>query len=167
MAPVVVWINELHYDNDAADQNEGVEIAGTAGTNLAGYELLLLSSGGGGTIYDTETLSGTIPSQQAGLGVIWFPIAGIQNGDADGVALVDPNQNVVQFLSYEGTFTAGASAGPVAGMTSTDIGVEESTTETVGHSLQLQGTGSAYADFTWATPATATPNALNNGQTFQ
>ena len=29
---------------------------------------------------------------------------GIQNGSPDGIALVDSSSNVIQFLSYEGTF---------------------------------------------------------------
>lgn len=51
------------------------------------------------------------------------------------------------------------------GMMSIDIGVDETCTTTDGTSLQLQGTGSAYADFTWAPFATA--GSLNNGQSFQ
>ena len=35
-----VFINEFHYDNSGADVNEFVEVAGTAGTNLAQYELI-------------------------------------------------------------------------------------------------------------------------------
>ncbi len=31
-----VFINEIHYDNTSTDANEGVEIAGPAGTNLTG-----------------------------------------------------------------------------------------------------------------------------------
>ncbi len=30
-----VFINEIHYDNSGTDTNEGVEIAGPAGTDLA------------------------------------------------------------------------------------------------------------------------------------
>ncbi|HID37967.1 MAG TPA: T9SS type A sorting domain-containing protein, partial [Calditrichaeota bacterium] len=35
-----------------------------------------------------------------------------------------------------------------------------------GQSLQLNGNGSSYADFTWQNPAANTMGALNNGQTF-
>jgi hypothetical protein len=57
---------------------------------------------------------------------------------------------VVQFLSYEGTMTA--KGGAADGMTSTDIGVSE-TSVTTGYSLQLSGTGSNYGDFTWQNAA--------------
>ena len=35
-----VFINELHYDNAGSDINEGVEIAGPAGTSLENWILL-------------------------------------------------------------------------------------------------------------------------------
>lgn len=31
-----VWINELHYNNEGSDVNEGVELAGRAGTGERG-----------------------------------------------------------------------------------------------------------------------------------
>src|SRR5690606_19168316 len=36
----------------------------------------------------------------------------------------------------------------------------------VGHSLQLTGNGSSYADFTWQAPASETFGACNTGQSF-
>lgn len=171
-AAPTVWINELHYDDNAGDDNEGVEIAGSAGTDLSGWSIVLYN--GSSSVlgqYTTEPLTGTIPDQQGGYGTLWFPISGIQNGgDAaspapDGLALVDAAGTVIAFLSYEGSFTA--SDGPAMDQTSTDIGVAEEGTTTDGFSLQLSGTGSAYTDFTWQAPATATPGAVNAGQTFQ
>ena len=65
--------------------------------------------------------------------------AGIQNGAPDGLALSN-NGEVIEFLSYEGTFEA--TNGTASGMTSTDIGVAESGATAVGESLQrdLAGT---------------------------
>ena len=164
-----VWINELHYDNTGGDADEGVEVAGTAGTNLAGYTLVFYNGAStGGTAfmeYDTETLSGTISNQQNGYGTIWFPVAGIQNGNPDGVALVDDLGKVLFFLSYGGTFTAADKA--ASGMLSVDIGVSEAGNSAVGHSLQLTGTGNKYSDFTWAGSAAHTRGAVNTGQTLQ
>lgn len=85
-AQTPIFINEIHYDNDGTDTGEGIEIAGPAGTDLTGWSLVLYRDVG--TVYDTETLSGTIPDLCNG-GVLWFPIAGIQNGSADGMALVN------------------------------------------------------------------------------
>ena len=160
--PVVssVWINEIHYDNTGTDTNEGVEVAGAAGTDLAAYRLLLYD--GGAAIYRTNPLSGIVPDRTNGCGAVWFGISGMQNGPADGVALVRWPTSVVQLLSYEGVFTA--SVGAAAGMVSTDLGVFEPNTTLVGQSLLLAGTGVGYSDFTWTGAGTASTNALNNAQ---
>jgi endonuclease I/subtilisin-like proprotein convertase family protein len=157
------WINEFHYDNDGTDANESVEIAGAAGTDLSGWSIVAYN-GNGGTTYATVNLSGTLADQQSGYGTLNFAVAGLQNGSPDGIALVDNTGAVVQFLSYEGSVTA--TNGPASGTTSVDVGVVESSTTTVGHSLQLSGNGTAYADFTWQSPAASTSGALNNGQSF-
>ena len=160
-----VFINEIHYDNASTDAGEAIEIAGPAGTDLTGWSIALYN--GSPTqlnVYDTITLSGVIPDQQNGFGTLSFSRAGIQNGSPDGMALVDSSSAVVQFLSYEGSFTA--VGGPANGMVSTDIGVTEGSSTPVGDSLQLVGTGAVYEDFTWSAPAANTFGAVNTGQTF-
>ncbi|MEM1054695.1 MAG: endonuclease [Bacteroidota bacterium] len=159
-----VWVNEIHYDDNGGDEGEGIEVAGTAGADLTGWSLVLYN-GSVATQYSTIALSGTLADQQGGFGTAWFLAPGLQNGSPDGLALVDPEGDVVQFLSYEGSFTA--SGGPADGMTSTDIGVEEPGNTPEGHSLQLIGTGSSYADFAWTAPMAGTPGQPNTGQTFE
>lgn len=165
--PADVWVNEFHYDNDGTDTAEGVEVAGPAGTDLAGYALALYN-GNGGTVYQTVALSGTLENQQGGYGTAWFPIAGLQNGSPDGLALVDATGAVVQFLSYEGVITA--ADGPAAGTTSVDVAVSETSATPTGHALQLGGTGTpnntTSADFAWEPPQPATPGAPNPNQTL-
>lgn len=160
----VVWLNEIHYDNENADVAEGFEVAGTAGTNLGLYSVELYN-GSNGQTYNTIGLTGSLTNQQAGYGTKWFPLPfdAFQNGAPDGLALVRSGV-LVQFLSYEGTITA--TNGAAIGTTSVNIGVLETAGTPVGQSLQLTGTGNAYAEFTWSGPVTATPNALNVGQTF-
>jgi hypothetical protein len=160
-----LFINEIHYDNASTDAGEAIEIAGPAGTDLAGWSLVLYN-GNGGAVYDTTALSGVIPNQQNGFGTLSFsyPVNGIQNGSPDGIALVNPINAVIQFLSYEGTFTA--VGGAANGLLSTDIGVAESGTTPVGYSLQLMGVGTSYADFSWSTEAPNSFGAINTGQTF-
>jgi hypothetical protein len=127
-----VFISELHYDNEGADEGEAVEVSGPVGTDLAGWQLYLYN-GNGGAAYATIDLSGVLNCQPGG-GLVFEPASGgIQNGP-DGLALVDPSGTVVEFLSYEGTFTA--ADGPAAGQTSVDIGVAESGSTQVGESLQ-------------------------------
>ncbi len=164
-AATSVFVNEFHYDNDGTDAGEAIEIAGPAGTDLSGWSLVLYN-GNGGAPYNTINLSGVIADQQSGFGTTTFslPVNGLQNGSPDGFALVDPASTVVQFLSYEGSFTA--VGGPADGMTSVDVGVSESSSTLIGESLQLTGTGSMAEDFTWTGPVADTFNAINTGQTF-
>nr|MDQ3374300.1 nuclease [Acidobacteriota bacterium] len=52
------------------------------------------------------------------------------------------------------------------GQTCTDIGVSEDGTNAVNTSLQLQGSGTTYGNFTWSAPITQTRGSVNTGQTF-
>lgn len=157
-----IFINEIHYDNTGGDVDEGVEIAGPAGTDLTGYSIELYN-GGTSTLYGTTPLSGIITNQQSGYGTINFLIPSIQNGSPDAIALIDNLGTVLQFLSYEGTLTA--ADGTASGQTSTDIGISQGGTGPIGESLQLVGTGTVYSDFTWVLQ-TQTRDAVNTNQYF-
>ena len=160
---VTVFINEIHYENIGGDAGEGIEIAGTAGTDLSCYQLDLYN-GNSNTVYNTITLSGTIPDQQCGYGTVWFDISGIQNGSPDGVSLYDTcNAIMIQFLSYEGTMTA--QGGPADGLNSIDIGFNEDDAN-VGESLQLVGTGTQHGDFSWQTATVSSGAMVNTNQDF-
>jgi predicted extracellular nuclease len=153
--PTGVWINEFHYDNSGADAGEFIEIAAQAGTNLAGYSLVLYN-GSGGASYQTIDLSGTIPNQAGGYGTLQFAAVGLQNGAPDGIALVGPG-GVIEFISYEGTMTAGN--GPAVGLTSTDVGVSEPGTASGTSIGRTGGPGSA-----WVLFSDDSPGQLNIGQ---
>jgi uncharacterized protein len=104
VAGVDVFINEIHYDNFGTDANEGLEIAGPAGTDLSTFTLTLYN-GSGGVVYGSIPLSGVIPNQSNGYGTLCFfglPSNSIQNGAPDGMSL--SNATSVYFISYEGTF---------------------------------------------------------------
>jgi hypothetical protein len=135
LAGPAIFVNELHYDNSGPDIDEAVEIAGPALTNLNGWSVVLYN-GTGGAAYETIPLSGYLSNQCDGFGTVVVPATGIQNGAPDGLALVN-GSTVVQFLSYEGTFTA--SSGPAAGLTSTSIGVSENGSAPASQSLRLAG----------------------------
>jgi len=160
-----VFISEIHYDNDGADQGEAIEVFGASGTDLTGWTLQLYNGSAlQRNVYRTDPLPTPIPDLGGGYGVVVvYPVNGIQNGAPDGVALVDAGGGVRQFLSYEGTFV-GAS-GPAAGLTSTDIGVSQEPPSPVGHSLQFRrsssATGFAAADHVWAAAAPNTFGAVN------
>ena len=162
-AQTTVFINEIHYDNDGSDENEGIEIAGPAGTNLSTYTITPYN-GGTGTPYKITPLSGTIPNEDSsGYGTLFFEISSLQNGSPDGIAL-DNNGTLIQFLSYEGSFSA--TNGVANGVMSTDIGVSESSDTLPTESLQLIGSGTDYENFTWSEAIASTNNSINTGQTF-
>ncbi|MBN1198225.1 MAG: lamin tail domain-containing protein [Bacteroidales bacterium] len=163
------WINEIHYDNVGTDVGEFIEVVvQNAGTYTLSDFTVILYNGSGGASYNTKTLDlFTLGSTVSGYTFYYytFPSNGIQNGSPDGMALSYQGTLVTgQFLSYEGTFTA--TNGPANGATSVDIGVSETTSTPIGQSLQLGGTGGAYAAFTWEAPQAETPGNLNVNQSL-
>jgi len=144
-----VHISEIHYDNTGTDAGEAIEISGPAGSDLTGWSVVLYngdpSPSSGLRTYNTRTLAGTVPTTCGDRGVIVldYPLNGIQNGNPDGIALVNET-TVVEFLSYGGAFTP--INGPASGIASTNIGVTESASTRIGFSLQR-----THAN-TWITP---------------
>lgn len=150
-----VRMSEIHYDNSGSDVGEAAEIFGPAGTDLTGWTLVGYNGNGGG-VYGTVTLSGAIPDLDAGSGVVAidYPANGLQNGSPDGLALVDASGAVVEFLSYEGIILA--VGGPADGLTSTDLGVSETSSTLIGLSLQRA------ADGVWGGPFCASFGEIND-----
>lgn len=170
-----VWINELHYDNASTDEGEFIEVAVPLGADLSGWSLVRYN-GASGSVYDSPAgpeadlgaLTPTGGSGGFGFVVVEYPVNGLQNGAPDGFALVDASGSAVQFLSYEGDFTA--VGGPADGLTSADVGVRQTgaaTLDPVGASIQLTGTGSAYDDFVWERTTLNTAGAVNIDQTLE
>ena len=150
-----VRFSELHYDNTGTDAGEAIEISGPAGTDVTNWQIVLYN-GNGGAVYRTDTLRTTIPTVCGDRGVVVVNYAsnGIQNGSPDGMALVDAAGTVIEFLSYEGTFSA--VGGPADGTLSVDIRASEAGTEPLGQSLQRSD-----ADL-WSGPSASTFGACND-----
>jgi len=156
-----VRVSEFHYDNVGADAGEAIEISGPIGTNLSGYSIVLYNGSNGQSYPATTnpaslTLSGTISvscTVDPTRGVVVVGAVGIQNGSPDGLALVH-NGTVIEFLSYEGSFTA--TNGVASGMTSTDVGVLETADAPVGSSLKRNGAG------VWSGPSANNFGACND-----
>ncbi len=145
-------INEIHYDNTGADVGEFVEIKITdpQPANLSEY-VVSLYNGNDGSVYDSQSLDNfTATTDMGATYYTWYP-SSIQNGAPDGICLSD-DTGVVEFLSYEGVFTA--TAGPASGMSSSNMIESESGTTPVGTSMQVIG-GS------WQTEVAQTPGADN------
>ncbi|MEO8874772.1 MAG: lamin tail domain-containing protein, partial [Polyangiaceae bacterium] len=180
-------INEVDYDNiGTGDSKEYVEIfnPSLAPISLVGVKLYLVN-GSNSTVYTTVDLSSAVslPSQGylvvAGAGVIvpatalkitptpaWTTNA-IQNGDPDGLLIVDSTTNtVIDALSYGGAITAVTIPGIAA-----KVSLVEGTAATAKDSNTVEGslcrkpngqdTDNANADWKFCTPLTvgiANPN---------
>src|SRR5690606_28756333 len=129
----VVFINEIHYDNVGADIDVGIELVGSAGVDLKGWTLVAYN-GSNELAYATIDLTGTIENQQNGYGTLFFSIEGLQNGTPDGIAPINTDGVVVQFLSYE--FSCIDLDGPADEIDSEDIRVDQASNTPVGFSLQ-------------------------------
>lgn len=137
------YISEIHYDNSGADTGEAIEISGVPGESIEGWQIVLYN-GSTGAVYNTRNLSGNLSNiESCEEGSVVELISGIQNGSPDGIALVNAEGSVEEFISYEGSFTA--SNGPAAGLTSIDIGASEGSSTSIGSSLQK-------TDGVWAGP---------------
>lgn len=159
------FINEIHYDNAGKDLDEFVEIVAHQSHNIDNYSVLLVN-GASGTSYKSYSLTSAAATFSDNGWVIYsLLVAGIQNGAPDGIALVGNNNLLLQFLSYEGTFVG--KEGAINGVTSSDIGVAQSTSTAVGSSLQLVGQGNAYQQFTWQAGLSSTSGKINHQQLFQ
>lgn len=142
--PAGVRISEFHYDNPGTDTGEAIEISAPVGTDLTGWRILRYNGGttaasaaaavvytSPGTLLGTargDTLTGKVAAPASACGtrgvfVVNYAQDGLQNGSPDGFALVDNNDRVVEFLSYEGVLVA--ANGPAARDTSTDVGIAE------------------------------------------
>ncbi|EDY80596.1 hypothetical protein VDG1235_210 [Verrucomicrobiia bacterium DG1235] len=157
-----VWINEIHYDNSGADKEEFVELAVKSGASLSGLELIRVetSSSGNVTYSDNSDLSGLVISNITnGFGFGTVDISGIQNGPNDGLAL-KIGTSILQFISYEGVLSTNFGILP-APITSVDIGVQESSSNTDQESLQFLGFA---GKGTWTGPIQNTKGSVNTGQ---
>ena len=111
--PTTPFISEIHYDNAGADAGEFVEVQLPAGTSSAGLTVVLYNGERRRACYDTDALPAVDRSRRRpAVAVVDYPSNGIQNGAPDGLALVRGDGTVLEFLSYEGAFTATAARRP-------------------------------------------------------
>ncbi|MEO8623877.1 MAG: DNA/RNA non-specific endonuclease, partial [bacterium] len=161
--PPDIRFSEIHYDNSGTDVGEAIEIEGPVGTSLAGWSIALYEGNPASAttplkVYSTTAITGSLVAPIAcgtrGALSIPYPVNGIQNGgtagaQADGFALVDNNGQLVEFLSYEGSFTA--ADGPALGITSRNIvAMEDNPVPPPDMSLHRSADGT-----TWSNPSAA------------
>jgi hypothetical protein len=164
----ILYLNEVHYLNNGIDQDEGVEVLGPAGVDLKAYSLVLYEYDAN-VFYHVEDLSGVIDDEGDGKGAVWFPIPDMWDMRG-GIALYNKaREEVVQFLSYRGVFTAldGVAAGMESDLMMNAIsGVAESNATPVNSSLQLVGTGSCPEDMLWEIVLDASRGTINDMQSI-
>ena len=130
--------------------NEVVEIA-VAATDTNTYRIQIYDGAAGNLVNTISSPSST--NTVADIKYVVFNTPGLQNG-LEGIALVDQNNIVVEFLSYTGSFTA--TDGLAMGITSVDILVKETSTTPIDHSLQ-RVIGAAM----WTGPLLRSPGSPN------
>lgn len=156
------FINEISY-TASNPLERGFEIAGPANEQLQGWSVIAYDLDG----WQQEVIdlsNQVIPNQQNGYGTIWYDID--QAGDGGGLALIDANGTVQQFVAYGTSLGAdlldGALNGPLAGVIPQHIGSALGDTQ----SLQLIGTGTVYSTFFWAGSQAASASQVNDNQYF-
>jgi len=145
------YISEFHYDNDGASQGEFVEVffPDPQPDNPSKY-MIYLYNGADSMTYESRGLQGIMKGcdiEEEGCYYVWERMNSfIQDGPRDGIALVyktTEDTTVFDFISYEGTLKA--LNGPAIGLTSTDIGIREDDSTSVGWSLQRRSDGTWFA----------------------
>ena len=145
-----VFISEFHYDNDAGDTGEFVEIYVSTLIDISDVRVDFYN-GNDNEIYDSVigssmgafTPGSLVTLPDGDFRVFSADVPGIQNGSPDGLS-VGVSGTLVEFISYEGTLTA---VGGIAdGVTSTDIGVAQSGSTPIGSSLTRTDAGWIVSD---------------------
>ena len=174
-----LFVNEIDYDTVSTDNAEWIELAGTAGQSLAGFELVLIDQDG--SEYGTIDLTPSVFTftDETGTGWGWFvlglvePAYGvspdftptgwtaneIQNGTMDSIQLRQIAGSVnVHLIDYEGNNPN----------TTEDQFTSFPDSNTSGQtSLYLTGIGNDFSSFSFENMTGAgTPGALNSGQTI-
>ncbi|MCB9170174.1 MAG: lamin tail domain-containing protein [Flavobacteriales bacterium] len=129
----VLKINEVDYDMPGTDTTEFVEIknTGALAINIGGVQLQLIN-GSNGLPYATYVLNNTVlaagdyyvvgSSYVENVDQVEWTSNGIQNGAPDGVALLDPSNNLLDAVTYEGDI-AGYTEGSGVGLEDNPTGV--------------------------------------------
>jgi len=136
-----VLINEFHYDNAGADVGEFVEIAVLQGTALSDVTIELYNGSTGASYDNINAGSAAVTAGATGVAIngllydlfVWNP-SSIQNGAPDGIAASSLSGRL-DFISYEGAFTATGGIADLVG--STDVGVTEGGGTAIGSSISL------------------------------
>lgn len=160
-------LNELSYQNRGPDLADAIEVVYTTGFDITGYSVHFYQGSNRG-VYNSISLAdtqGISTDREDGFAYHSYTLRNAINEDGpNGLALVDPSGNVLEFWCYQGTFEA--ASGPAAGQTCLNMGVTLPANN-FGQSLQRIGTGYRIEDFpSWTGPITVTLQGPSAGQTI-
>lgn len=102
-----------------------------------------------------------LPDTESALSTYEIVLPEFELRSPGGVSLIDENNNVLDFISWGGSFEATTGSGK--GFISTDIGHDPVLADG-NDSIQLAGSGSTPQDFTWEEPTPQTFGKLNVNQ---
>lgn len=185
-----VYINEIRANDTSGDDIEFIELIGPAGTNITGFYTIHYngSSSQDGGLWTHTIGAFTIPNDGVtdsdGNNVGFYvlgPASGVNNVDEstnwsdnriqngpDGIILFDSDDNIIDAVAWEG---AGDLTGDDPGTVSTSVSTTADnylhvTTDDDSGDNSLQAPDNVLGDdgSGW-TLATATPGAINSGQT--
>lgn len=162
------WVNELNYESDPNVEIVRSPISAAVDLNTVTWHLY---NGANGTVYSQIPLNTfTVGSSTNGYTIFRLSGFTIQSGNPSGQAdspdgwAISVGGTVVEFKSYEGSFTA--TNGVAAGLTSADIGVRQDTGFPSQASSQLTGTGNKASDFGWIPGQGPSYGQVNLSQTL-
>ena len=149
----------LSFEAPGRKNEEAQQVEAITQTNVGGWRnrVTVWTDTNKNGIQDPEELPAT--ADPIAFNTLLLPEFDIR--EPGGVTLVDDNNNVIDFISWGGSFEASTGSG--TGLVSRDIGTDPFSVGP-GDSVQLTGNGTAAEDFEWSGPTSGSFDAINAGQ---
>ena len=150
---------ELTFSAPDRESDEPQHVEVITQTNIGSWTAreLVWTDTNGNDVRDPSTL----PDSAESLATLEIVMPEFDIRSPGGVSLIDENNNVLDFISWGGSFEA--TTGSATGLTSRDIG-QNPFQPGGSESIQLTGSGVIATDFEWVGPAGQTFGAINSGQ---
>ncbi len=151
----------LTFEAPLRETEEPQQVKATTQTNVGSWtnRVIVWTDTNGNGVQDPASL----PESDEPLSMFALALPEFKVRSPGGVTLVDKNYNVLDFISWGGSFEATTGSGN--GLISRDIDIDPFSVDN-GDSIQMTGTGSTPEDFVWSGPVASTFGARNTGQEF-
>jgi phosphonate ABC transporter permease subunit PhnE len=149
----------LSFETPARQSDEPQQVEVVTKTNIGGWMNRI-------SVWTDTNLNGiedpsSLPATNGPLSTLVHQLPDFTIRDPGGATLLDENNNVLDFISWGGSFEATTGSG--RGHVSRDIGIDPFDPGP-NDSVQLIGTGVSADDFQWTGPASESFGAVNSGQ---